>query len=61
MDIAQLKQMKTGQGGTGLLRSRLLCPVDLARLWDRLERMFHVRVLSRLKKHQTMVIYSIGY
>ena len=31
--VAQLAQLKTGQGGKGLLRSHLLCPdCDFARL-----------------------------
>ena len=33
----QLGQLKTGQGGKGLLWSHLWCPDDLARLWDRIE------------------------
>ena len=35
--LAQLRQLKTGQDGKGLLRSHLWCPNDLTRLWDRLE------------------------
>ena len=35
--LAQLGQLKTGQGGKGLLRSHLWCPNDLARLKDRLD------------------------
>ena len=34
---AQLGQLKTGKNGKGLLRSRLWCLSDLARLWDRLD------------------------
>ena len=33
---AQLRQLKIGQDGKGLLRSHLWCPNDQARLWDRL-------------------------
>ena len=33
----QLGQLKTGQGGRGILRSHLWCPDELARLWDRIE------------------------
>ena len=33
---AQLGQLQTGQDGKGLLRSRLWCFNDQARLWDRL-------------------------
>ena len=35
---AQLGQPKTGQGGKGLLRIYLLCPDDLPRLRDRIEK-----------------------
>ena len=34
---AQQGQLKTGQGGKGLLQIHLWCPVDLPRLWDRIE------------------------
>ena len=34
---AQLWQLKTGQGGKGLLQIHLWCPDDLPRLWDRIE------------------------
>ena len=34
---AQLGQLKTGQDGKGLLRIHLWCPVDLLRLWDRID------------------------
>ena len=33
---AQVRQLKTGQGGKELLRSHLWCPNDLLKLWDRL-------------------------
>ena len=32
---AQLGQMKTGQGGKGLLQIHLWCPDNLPRLWDK--------------------------
>ena len=35
--LAQLKQMKTGQDGKGLLLIYLWCPNDLPRLWDSIE------------------------
>ena len=35
--LAQLRQLKTGQDGKGLLPSHLWCPNDLTRLWDRLD------------------------
>ena len=34
---AQLGQLKTGQGGKGLLLSHLWFPDDLSMLWDRKE------------------------
>ena len=34
---AQLRQVKTGQDGKGLLRIHLWCSDDLPRLWDRIE------------------------
>ena len=34
---AQLRQLKTGQDGKGLLPIHLWCPGDLPRLWDRIE------------------------
>ena len=34
---AQLRQLKTGQDGKGLLQILLWCPGDLPRLWDRIE------------------------
>ena len=35
--LAQLGQLRTGQGGKGLLQIHLWCPDDLTRLWDRLK------------------------
>ena len=32
---AQLGQLKTGQGGKGLLQIHLWCPDNLPRLWDK--------------------------
>ena len=32
---AQLEQLKTGQGGKGLLQIHLRCPDNLPRLWDK--------------------------
>ena len=32
---AQLGQLKTGQGGKGLLQIHLWCPNNLPRLWDK--------------------------
>ena len=38
MDLpAHLGQLKTGQGGKGLLQIHLWCPDDLPMLWDRIE------------------------
>ena len=34
---AQLRQLKTGHDGKGLLQIHLWCPDDLPRLWDRIE------------------------
>ena len=34
---AQLGQLKTRQGGKGLLQIHLWCPDDLPRLWDKTE------------------------
>ena len=34
---AQIRQLKTGQDGKGLLRIHLWCPDDPPRLWDRTE------------------------
>ena len=34
---AQLGQLKTGQGGKGLLQIHLWRPDELPRLWDRIE------------------------
>ena len=35
---AQLGQLKAGQGGKGLLQIHLWCPVNLPRLWDRIDK-----------------------
>ena len=35
---AQLGQLKTGQDGKGLLRGHLWCHIDLAKLWDRMNK-----------------------
>ena len=35
--LAQLGQLKTGQGREGLLRGHLWCPDDLPMLWGRIE------------------------
>ena len=32
---AQLGQLKTGQGGKGLLQIHMWCPDNLPRLWDK--------------------------
>ena len=34
---AQLWQLKTAQGGKGLLQIHLWCPEDLSRLWNKIE------------------------
>ena len=48
---AQLGQLKTGQDGKGLLQIHLWCPVDLPRLWDRLDR------IALRTKQRTKIIH----
>ena len=41
---AQLGQLKTGQGGKGLLQIHLWCPDNLPRLWDKTKQKIEMEV-----------------